>query len=97
MKGINGHPEKQREKQWVRQSEQDEVSAVETMRPLPAAKVSETSLFQDISIPHHDRKSLLQTEPIKIMARIKISKACQMASAHHGELRAVDASRERDE
>lgn len=65
--------------------------------PLPAAKVAETRLLRGISIPHHDRKSLPQTEPIKIWARIKISKACQMASPHQRGLSAVDASREGDE
>lgn len=75
-------------------SEEDRVKEAETTVPLPAAKVAETRLLQGISIPHHDRKSLPQTEPIKIWAWIKISKACQMASPHHRGLRAVDASRE---
>lgn len=65
----------------------------ETTESLPAAKVAETSLLQGISIPHHDRKSLPLTEPIKICAWIKISKACQMAFPHHGGLNAADASR----
>lgn len=79
--------------QW----EKDGVRRGETIVPLPAAKVAETRLFQGISIPHHDRKSLPQTEPIKIWAWIKISKACQMASPHHRGLSAVDASSEGDE
>lgn len=79
--------------QW----EKDRASEGETTVALPAAKVAETRLLQGISIPHHDRKSLPQTEPIKIWAWIKISKACQMASPHHWGLSAVDASREGDE
>lgn len=88
-----------RRKEWMRQSqwEKDRVRRQETTVPLPAAKVAETRLFQGISIPHHDRKSLPQTEPIKIWSWIKISKACQMASPHHGGLSAVDASSEGDE
>lgn len=79
------------------QREEDRASGGETTVLLPAAKVAETRLLQGISIPHHDRKSLPQTEPIKIWAWIKISKACQMASTHHRGLSAVDASREGDE
>lgn len=91
-----GQPGKKKEKLWMGQSqrEQDRVSTGETTVPLPAAKVAETRLLQGISIPHHDRKSLPQTEPIKIWAWIKISKACQMASPHHRGLNAVDAPRE---
>lgn len=81
------------ETQW----EKDRASEGETTVPLPASKVAETRLLQGISIPHHDRKSLPQTEPIKIWAWIKISKACQMASPHQRGLSAVDASREGDE
>lgn len=88
-----------REKQRMGQSqwEKDWSSKAETTVPLPAAKVAETRLLQGISIPHHDRKSLPQTEPIKIWAWIKISKACQTASPHHWGLSAVDASRDGDE
>lgn len=62
--------------EWDRAGQKDRGTAV----PLPAAKVAETRPLQGISIPHRDRKSLRRTEPIKIWAWIKISKACQMAS-----------------
>lgn len=48
--------------------EKDGACKGQTAAPLPAAKVAETRLLQGISIPHHDRKSLSQTEPIKICA-----------------------------
>lgn len=85
-----------RKERWMGPSQWEKyrASKEETTVPLPAAKVAETRLLRGISIPHHDRKSLPQTEPIKIRAWIKISKACQMASPHHRGLSAVDASRE---
>lgn len=58
----------------------------------PAAKVAETRLLQCICIPHHDRKSLLWTKPIKIWAWIKISQPCQLPSPHPWALPAADPS-----
>lgn len=78
---------------WSQRGE-DGGRKAETTEPLPVAKVAETRLLRRINILHCDRKSLAQTEPIKIWAWIKIFEAPPLCCR---ELQLLDPSRKRDE
>lgn len=69
--------------------------ASETTASLPAAKVAETRRLRGFSIPHPDRKSLQQTEPIQIWAWIKTSKVRQTAQRGLSRWRTEDGDEER--